>query len=413
MNTKSTIIAIALSLPTALVAQEASSKANTLMLPKGLRLSGYVQAQAEWGQEDASLRVGKSRTEQTGKSFSRMGIRRGRIKASYEQGIGQAVLQLDMTERGVGLKDAYLSIRSPWSALGQSSLKAGVFDRPFGTEISYSSARRESPERSAVYNALFPEERDMGIMITLRADKDSWWSRFTLEAGLFAGNGIKQETDSRKDFIGHLSYKEKLNKTTDLGLGFSYYNGSRWLGIVPGLNIDGLLAAPSPPTPYEPTEGRYFKREYFGVDASIGFTTRLGRTSLRGEYLWGVQPSTETSFRSPNSSDPKLELGYSRKFRGGYLMLVQGLGRSPLSLVLKYDLLDPNTALSFEGAGAEPYRSTDLRIDNYGAGIVWDATKQLRFMGYIQYPINEIMLQRGYMRDRLDNSFTLRMQYQF
>lgn len=200
---------------------------NALKKLKKLKVFGYIQGQYQWGEEDALLKVG-SANENPEKAFNRLGIRRGRIKFVYEEGIATGVFQLDITEKGVGFKDAYLSIKEPWSKT--NTLRIGVFDRPFGNEINYSSSRRESPERSTVFQTLFPEERDLGAMITLQAAKTSPLNIFKLEAGLFAGNGIKQETDNRKDFIGHLSVAKVL-KNIQLGGGVSYYNGGVGLGL--------------------------------------------------------------------------------------------------------------------------------------------------------------------------------------
>ncbi|MCD8186081.1 MAG: hypothetical protein LUD68_06415, partial [Rikenellaceae bacterium] len=74
-----------------------------------LKVSGYIQAQYQWGQEDASLKVGSGNEKAGEDSFNRIGVRRGRIKFTFEEGIASAVFQLDVTDKGgVGFKDAYL-----------------------------------------------------------------------------------------------------------------------------------------------------------------------------------------------------------------------------------------------------------------------------------------------------------------
>ncbi|MCD7916396.1 MAG: hypothetical protein LUG96_14820 [Tannerellaceae bacterium] len=137
---------------------------------KKLKVSGYIQTQYQYGQKDASLKVG-SANENMEDAFNRIGIRRGRIKFTYEEGIASGVFQLDITEKGVSFKDAYLNVKDPW--VGTNALRAGVFDRPFGYEISYSSSRRESPECSTVFQTLFPDERDLGAMLILQPAKFS------------------------------------------------------------------------------------------------------------------------------------------------------------------------------------------------------------------------------------------------
>lgn len=226
---------------------------------KRLKVSGYIQGQFQWGEEAASLKVG-SANENPEKSFSRFGIRRGRIKFAYEHGVASAVFQLDVTEKGVGFKDAYLNLKDPW--IKSLQLRAGVFDRPFGYEISYSSSRRESPERSTVFQTLFPDERDLGTMLVLQAPNTSPWSVLKLEAGLFAGNGIKQETDSKKDFIGHLSASKEWEKIS-FGAGLSYYNGKVYHGTA---NVYTMAGNGFELNDDAANEGKFAKREALGCD---------------------------------------------------------------------------------------------------------------------------------------------------
>ena len=105
-----------------------------------------------------------------------------------------------MNETNIRVKDAYMQFND--LKYSQSSLKVGAFYRPFGYEVSHSSSLRESPERAHVITTLFPEERDLGVMLTLQAKKSSAWSIFKIDAGLFAGNGVKADIKIKKDFIG-------------------------------------------------------------------------------------------------------------------------------------------------------------------------------------------------------------------
>ncbi len=266
---------------------------------ENLKLSGYIQVQNQWGGEAASLKVGAP-NKNPDKAFNRFGIRRGRLKLSYTGGIASAVFQLDATEKGVGVKDAYFNLKEPW--LETFSLRAGIFDRPFGYEISYSSSVRESPERSTIFQTLFPGERDLGAMLTIQAPETSPWSIVKLEAGLFAGNGIKQETDNRRDFIGSVSVTKKWENIS-LGGGVSYYNGGS-------------------------------RREYLGAELQFSAKTIAGITKLTGEYIIGRQPGLS-----------------SRTFGGGYAMLVQQIAKIPVGIVLKYDWYDSDIMQSTLGAG--------------------------------------------------------------
>jgi phosphate-selective porin len=390
------------------LAQRTQALEEAVSVLKKFKVSGYIQAQYQNGQQDASLKVGAA-NENPEESFDRFGIRRGRVKFTFEDKIVSSVFQLDMTEKGVGIKDAYLSIKDIW--WGTNSLKAGVFDRPFGYEISYSSSRRESPERSTVFQTLFPEERDLGGMLTLQAAKTSPWNILKLEAGLFAGNGIKQETDNHKDFIGHLSANKNIGSDMKLSGGVSYYNGGVYQGTskVYTMQGNGFVVDDN-----EDNIGEFAKREYFGIDAQFALNSALGMTKLTGEYLLGEQPGAEKSTKSPNSSSLPTTDTYIRNFNGGYVMLVQDLGSLPLSAVVKYDWYDPNTKVSGDEIGQNGTTKADISQNTIGMGLLWRATNAIRVQAYYEINNNEKSQNlAGYDSDRKDNVFTLRLQYKF
>lgn len=372
------------------------------------KVSGYIQTQFQWGEKAAGLKVGTA-NENPENPFSRVGIRRGRIKFVYEEGLASGVFQLDVTEKGVSFKDAYLSVKDPW--VGTNSLKAGIFDRPFGYEISYSSSRRESPERSTIFQTLFPDERDLGGMLTLQAAKTSPWNILKLEAGLFAGNGIKQETDSRKDFIGHLALAKTFGSESKLGVGVSYYNGTVYQGTSKVYKMNG--------SKFELNDdasnvGEYAKREYIGFDAQYNIVSVMGMTQLRGEYLMGSQPGAKSNSKSPNASALPTGDTYLRDFSGGYVMLVQDLGKLPLSAVVKYDLYDPNTEVSGDEIGLNGTDKGDVAYNTMGVGMLWRASNSIRLQAYYEFVNNEKSINlKGYDDNIKDNVFTLRLQFKF
>lgn len=349
------------------------------------KVSGYVQSQFQWGEKDAALKVGTA-NENPEESFSRIGIRRGRIKFGYEEGLASGVFELDLTDKGVGVKDAYLNIKDPWS--GTNALRAGIFDRPFGNEISYSSSRLESPERSTLCQTLFPDEKDLGVMLLLQPSKTSAWNFLKLESGLFAGNAINRETDSRLDFISHLSVDKSLGSDARIGGGVSYYNGGVFQGTatVYSVNDKAFLLNDN-----AGNKGAFAKREYFGVDAQFSIMGALGMSQIRAEYLFGKQPGV-------------------KYFTGGYVIFIQDFGQSPLSAVLKYDWYNPNTPLS----GDENLTEGDISQNTFGLGLLWRTTRNIRLQAY--YEINKNETSAGidkYREDLKDNVFTLRLQYKF
>jgi phosphate-selective porin len=295
------------------------------------KTSGYIQGQFQWGERNAALRVGGTNVDTTN-DFSRFGIRRGRFKLSYENGIASGVFQLDMTEKGVGIKDAYLSVKDPWA--GVASFQVGVFNRPFGYEIAYSSSQRETPERANIFKELFPDERDLGAMAVIGVgEKQGLPLNIKLEAGLFAGNGIKVDNDNEKAFISHLSATKTFTDVFQIGGGISYHNEK--------------------------------EKEVLGLDLEMSLISVIGMTKLNGEYLFGKT---------------------TQDFNGGYVMLVQDLGRLPLSVAGKYDWVD---------------NSNDYSA--IGFGMLWRMNNNVRLQAYYE------------MIDSKDNAdaFTLRLQYKF
>lgn len=375
-----------------------------------LKISGYVQAQGQWGEADASLKVG-SPSEHPGESFSRIGIRRGRLKLSYEEGFATGVFQLDLTEKGIAVKDAYLNARDPWFN-SLSSLQAGIFYRPFGDEINNSSSRRESPERATIFQTLFPDERDLGVAIALQAPSALSLSIFRLEAGIFAGNGIKPEIDSRKDVIAHLTATKDFGNTLQLSGGISYYNGGVFQGseVVYTLSDKAFVANHNPAN-----KGKYAKREYTGFDMQIGLRHALGLMQLRAEYIFGTQPGTASGSKSPNAASlPDVDV-YIRPFAGGYIIFVQDIGTLPFSAAVKYDQYDPNTAVSGNDVSPDKHTSAaDLALQTTGFGMIWRMNSSLRLQAWYEINKNETAENlSSYREDKKDNVVTVRLQYRF
>lgn len=402
--------------------EQIDANANGIKKLNKLKVSGYFQVQSEYAQEFGSTKVGlntkylKDRDFESG-DFLRFGVRRGRIKFEWTEKSGSATFQLDITEKGVGFKDAFIKLWHP--KMKTISLTAGVFDRPFGDEIRYSSSRRESPERTLTYQKLFPDERDLGAMITLAPPTTFSWNGLKLEAGLFSGNGIRLDDNGKMDFIGRLSYV-KTESNYSFGLGVSYYNGmvnnadTFVYNVEKVGNIHKWVKSGI-------EKNSFNKREYFGFDAQVTLSSSWGLTSIRGEVLGGTQPSVKGDFGSPKSNtyaDGSLSykpFNYMRSFISGHVYFIQDIYKTPLTLVLKYGYLDPNTQMS----GDEISDKTDLFNNNFGFGLLWRATPNIRVQAFYEIVSNEfthsiaINGNADYSKNIADNVFTLRVQYKF
>lgn len=373
---------------------------------KKIKISGYIQAQFQSADMDGISSF-------AGGNFgagihNRFMIRRGRIKFNYDNDLTQYVLQLDATEKGLGLKDAYVSFKEPW--LKTFGVTAGVFDRPFGFEISYSSSRRESPERSRLFQSLFPGERDLGMKLEV-FPTSGFLSNFNFKGGFFAGNGINPETDNNKDFIGRFGFSFPFtDENLAIDGGISIYSGSV---VLP--SGKSLVTVNNPTSATTQTGVADPSRSYLGLDAQLYYELPLlGRFTLRGEYISGKQPGTATS----NASFTALPTGdlYLRNFAGYYLMWVQNLGDKD-QFVLKYDSYDPNTDVAGDQIGqfaAAKLGAGDIKYSTLGLGLVhyWD--DNVKFIFYYDSVSNETTANLAAFKDDLsDNVFTFRIQYSF
>lgn len=377
-----------------------------------LKVTGYFQTDWQSGQENASLKVGSQKAVSE-TSFSRFGLRRGRIKFAYNDlnlfGIttGTAVLQLDATEKGVGIKDLYFTVNDPWT--GWLTLTSGLFNRPFGYEIAYSSSARETPERSTGCLTLFPEERDLGSMLTIQAPKGHSLNGLKLETGLFVGNGIKTETDNRKDWISHLSYKKSLDNL-QWGLGASFYLGGVYQGTTKVYEMadKGFVAVDNQKI------GDYSTRRYYGLDGQFIVSSPMGLTTLRAEMVTGNQPGTLNDSKSPNSASLPTVDTYRRNFMSYNVYFIQDIAQTKHSLVLKYDSYDPNTKISKDEVGLSGTGKGDIARYNIGFGYLYRMNNNFRLMAYYDMAYNEKSKNlKGLETDIKDNAFTLRLQYKF
>jgi len=403
---------------------------NVVKSMQKLKISGFIQTQYQYAEVDADgigfKMANRANAVDRAKlaNFGRFGIRRGRIKLTYESGIGQFVFQPDITEKGIGFKDAYLAIKDPW--FGSNLFTAGVFADPFGHEIAYSSVARESPERARIIQSLFPDGRELGFMLTLQPANTSKWKIFKLEAGLFSGNGVRPQINTRMDFVGRLSVGKPIGSNARFGLGVSAYLGGVQQTDAQVYIMKDQWFVMDSNTP--DNIGRYAKRQYVGADAQFSITSDIGLTQLRGEYIIGNHPGN-----SGGAYDFKLTAlpngpVYMRRLSGGYVILSQDLGKMPFTAVVKYDWYDPNTDVSGNAIGAADSHTGagDIARTTIGLGLLWNINPAFRLTGYYEIISNETTTELkdskdetgritayGYEGQRKENVLTVRLQYKF
>jgi hypothetical protein len=353
-------------------------------------------------------------------------VRRGRVKITYDNVLTQYVLQFDAIQTGLSLKDAYVMITEPWTK--SAGLQIGVFDRPFGYEISYSSSSRETPERSRMFQTLFPGERELGAKL-FYSPQSGPLSFLRADVGVFNGSGPSaNEFDNFKDVIGHVAAQVPMDQIgAELDFGVSGYLGNvrsntKYL-YTSGTLADGSQGFAVDSTATNVSAG--VARTYLGFDAQFYIDIpSIGGAILRGEYIFGKQPGTSSSTSSP-STQPTTAI-YKRDFSGFYVYYIQNIGDKD-QLVVKYDSFDPNTKVgaadfgTTNGSGALGLTASDIKFSTLGLGIVhyWD--DNVKFMLYYEIVSNDKLTGvtntstalYPYAGDVRDNVLTFRTQYKF
>jgi phosphate-selective porin len=384
-----------------------------------IKISGYIQSQFQVADSDGvgSFAGGNWPTG----VHSRFAVRRGRLKVNYDNDLTQYVLQIDVTQGGVGIKEAYVAVKEPW--LKTFTLTSGIFDRPFGFEVSYSSSNLESPERSRMAQTLFPGEEEIGVQIAATPDNGSL-SFLNFKGGFF--NGVlntANENDNSKDFIGRLGLSlpfEEANMSIDAGA--SLYSGKIRSNSTQSYSVaNGLFARDT--TAF----GKYFDRNYVGADVELYYDLPvIGGLSLRGEYITGKQPGTSSSNSFYNnswvSSTPAVNTPvYARNFTGFYVNYIQNIGMSN-QLVLKYDEYDPNTDVAGSAIGkpGTNFSAADVKYSTLGIGWIYHWDANVKFTVYYDVVTNEKVYSAttdkslyAFTNDLKDNVLTVRMQYKF
>ena len=403
---------------------------HELDILKRIKVSGWVQAQFQVAETKGS--AGYDGGNFAANQFNRFMIRRGRVKFTYTQKLMQYVFQLNGSERGVNLVEIFGKVTDPWTK--SISLTAGVMNRPFGFEIQQSSADRETPERSRYVQMLLPNERDLGAMISYQPIKGSKLYGLKVDGGFYSGNGLAVpgttsigvagliDTDTYKDFMGRIHYKRGFkDEKYSIGIGASTYQGgiaNQSEIVYKKLDTDvngNRFWSQENNTSGTILTGKKAPRIYYAGDFQFTMKSKIGSTTIRGEYITGTQSGSLDKTNSPNVTTVNTVNTVSRQFNGGCAYLIQRIGKSKHELVAKYEWYDPNTKLSNKDFGVgSTFKSAELKYQMLGLGYVhyWD--ENVKFMVYYNLVQNEKGEGiAGYTKDLKDNVLTFRVQYRF
>lgn len=370
---------------------------------KKIKISGYIQTQFE--KTESAKGFSMSPYDSSDFVQGRFRVRRGRLKATYDAGLTQYVLQIDATNAGLELKDAYVQFTEPW--LQYFTLTTGVFNRP-NYEVEYSSSQRESMERSQVVRTLYPGERDLGAMLTIQPG-----DLFKLQIAGFNNTFLGTYRQNLPNFNNEaLYYMFRLTKElsfTDLGLGIDLGVHAR-IGNVKAVTNKVIMSENNKSVVDSSTYkvGDGLGRNWFGVEAQIYYDF-LGGMKILGEYITGSDvDQLSTADKKPNYSPIRL-----RNFSGFYAMLVKNISPE-FQVAVKYDSYNPNTKIDKSSIND----TKDLSVSTLGFGLhnyTFDNVRISFWYDMITTTTSDNLVSGKPLlsKDPIDNLFTLRFQYKF
>jgi hypothetical protein len=382
-------------------------------------ISGYIQPQFQFIQTNGAKSFNGG--DYLPNVNNRTMLRRGRIRFDYarfdKNNMPQInfVFQFDGTERGVFIRDFWGRIYE--NKLNIFSLTTGMFARPFGFEINFSSSDREAPERGRMSQILMKTERDLGFMISLEPrTKTNFLKYIKLDAGLFNGQGLSAtaDYDSHKDLITRFSIKPyKVSPKVIISGSISGLFGGMQQSTryIYKMNNNKVFSVDSS----SQNVGKIAPRTYYGADFQLKIPNREGQTEFRVEYIRGIQTGTQITTETPGSIptlNGKFSPLYIRNFDGAYFYFLQHLGNKKHQFVAKYDWYDPNKKVKNIEIG-QGFSAADVRFNTFGFGYIVYPNDNLKMIFWYEMPQNEKTELVGYSNDLKDNNFTCRVQYRF
>jgi hypothetical protein len=248
-----------------------------------LKFSGYIQGRYAY-RVDALYYKGSGDGSTNNDNFY---VRRGRLKAVYNNDLTAFTLQVDAIPSGLSLKEGFGTVKLPmgWA------IDAGLQLMPFGYEVgSMSSADLDLLERGQASDYYAAGQYDVGVSARGKLGPAN------LRFGVFNGNGVSggfggvvgKDNDPRKDFIGRATF--------DFGILTAGVSG--WWGK----NRDMQT-------------GIERVRSRVGVDAQLYLDLLpIGGTFVKGEFMYGL-----TGIASPAANPGRAGHGY-------YAIVGQNLG---------------------------------------------------------------------------------------
>lgn len=379
------------------------------------KVTGYVQAQYEGHQDsEDQLQQGGALLNQ-----NRFLLRRTRLKVSRDWKYGGAMIELDAnTVRGpaIGLQHAEVSLayrNRDSTPLVQFTM--GLFDNPFGREVTESPRERPFMERSFASRAFFPAEPDLGLRISGQAA----WFRYSVAVvnGQPLGDRtgfILQDPNSHKDVLGRVGVDVHPVEPVRVIAGASVLNGKGFhpgsdatkstLGWRDNISEDGVVQVPEivgvPGLAQQSSKN--FERWLLGVDLGCQVTSKFGTTHVYGEFSLGSNMDRNVFIADPTTS------GFDARELGYYLSAYQEFNWGGIA-GFRFDQYNPNSDFIDSRFGKSvPQTET---VTTYSPLIGFQIQHKSRLVA--EYDIVRDSMARdalGVPTDKKNNFWTIRLQ---
>jgi hypothetical protein len=394
--------------------------APTTLLPEflqGIVFSSYVQAQYEHHQDsEDQLRQGGVVLNQ-----DRFVLRRARLKIEKEWEYASILAEIDgnsVKGPAIGFQHAEGSLlyRGGKSTPAPPLLKLtlGLFDVPFGNELTESPRARFFTERSLASRSFFPAEPDLGLRLSTQLG----WLRASV--ALMNGEPLGEKSgfalrdpDSGKEIVARAGAVVNPSSHIAIAGGVSVLNGKGfhagtdagkasvvWKDINENGQIDAGELTASPAT--APTLSQSFDRWAVGADLRLGLETPVGWLRLAGEVTFASNMD-----RGLFVADPVLTSIDSREL-GVTVSATQEILKYGV-VGLRFDTYNPDADSRDRQGGKLLPSSQAIRTFSPMVGLILPDRARLIF----QYDLQRDKLgrdPRGVPTDLANDAWTLRLQ---
>jgi hypothetical protein len=392
-----------------------SGPSPALGAERGLRLTGYFQAQYETHQDsEDQLAIGGAPLNQ-----DRFVLRRARLKLERDWAYGGVMFEVDAnTVHGPAFVAQHAEISLAYRDEQQHpfvQLTGGLFDNPFGWEVVESPRDRPFMERSFASRGFFPAEPDLGVRLSGQVA----WFRYAVAVvnGQPLGDRtgfVLQDPNAHKDIVGRVGVAVDASPAVQVRGGVSVLNGKGFhAGSDPTKNtlvwkdsnengqLDNGEERAAPGTAAVPSQN--FDRWALGADLELELRARFGTTKLTGEVTAGSDMDRNVFIADP------ITTGYDERELGGYVSLIEEFSFGAI-VGFRYDTYNPDSDF-LDSSRLGKFIPASETVTTYAPLLGFQVPHHARLVAEYDF-IHDAMARdvEGVPTDKKNNIFTVRLQ---